>query len=102
MKQPNQNLDYGTEQPETLSERLAAAFSSSLYAIFVIALSGGMLLVNAIFCLTVYAAMPKYQNAQIAAQIGQFFFFIVPVLLMVLEWHLLDRIGRLFTSDSQP
>ena len=81
---------------ETVRRRLANSLSGMLYAVFVVAMSGMMLFMNAILCLTIYSALPKYNNEQIASRIGQLFFFIVPVMLMVVEWNLLDRLQRLF------
>ncbi len=96
-------MTYGQEPlpVESTSERpFTGAVSGCLYAVAVIALSGGMLLVNAFLCLTVYSAFPKYENEAIEARIGQLFFFVAPVLLMVVEWNLLDRVLRLFGRQS--
>lgn len=82
--------DMFTERP------VVSALSGCSYAIFVIGVSAVMLLVNALFCLAIYSALPKSGNEQIASRIGQLFYFIVPVLLMIVEWNVLDRLGRLF------
>jgi len=87
-------LDGSTQRPTT------AALSGCLYATFVIVLSGGMLFVNAFLCLTIYAALPRVQSEDLAARIGQMFFFVAPVALMVVEWNLLDRVQRLFSQKS--
>lgn len=94
IKSKVKQLDGGSEQPTT------AALSGCLYATFVIALSGGMLFVNAFLCLTIYAALPRVQSEDLAARIGQMFFFVAPVALMVVEWNLLDRVQRLFRQQA--
>ena len=77
-----------------------STLSGCLYATFVILVSGGMLLVNAFLCLSIYAALPKYENEAISSRVGQLFFFVAPVMLMVVEWNLLDRVQRLFGRQS--
>lgn len=99
-------MDEMTYQPEAseadaLTERpVASALSGCLYAVFVISMSGGMLLINAFLCLTIYAALPKVESEEISSRIGQMFFFVAPVLLMVVEWNLLDRVQRLFRGHE--
>ncbi len=94
MDQPDipSEIDSFTERPITSS------LSGCLYAAFVVFVSTGMLLVNAVLCLTIYAALPKYDNEQISSRIGQLFFFVAPILLLIVEWNLLDRLQRLFRS----
>lgn len=88
-------------QPEFSAERsVANAFSGCLYAAFVVAASASMLLVNALLCLTIYAALPRYGNEDVASRIGQMFFFIAPVFLLIVEWNLLDRLQRLFRRGT--
>jgi hypothetical protein len=87
-------LEGDSERPTT------SALSGCLYATFVIVLSGGMLFVNAFLCLTIYAALPRVQSEDLAARIGQMFFFVAPVALMVVEWNLLDRVQRLFRQQA--
>lgn len=70
--------------------------SGCMYAAFVISLSCVMLVVNAFLCIAIYAALPKYESVEISSRVGQLFFFIVPILLLVVEWNLLDRVQRLF------
>ncbi|HBE69088.1 MAG TPA: hypothetical protein DDW52_13140 [Planctomycetaceae bacterium] len=67
-----------------------------MYAGFVIGVSVCMLLANAVVCLTVNSALPEYAPPEIQARVGQFFYFTAPVVLMVLQWHLIDRVGRMF------
>lgn len=93
-KSTNLQVDGDIQRPTT------AALSGCLYATFVIVLSGGMLFVNAFLCLTIYAALPRVQSEDLAARIGQMFFFVAPVVLMVVEWNLLDRVQRLFRQQS--
>jgi hypothetical protein len=69
-------------------------------------ISGMMLVLNAILCLSAHSAIllfgPEWltKNPIVAPRAGQLFFFIVPVALMVLEWNLLDRLGNLFRRDD--
>ena len=79
---------------------VAGALSGCMYATFIIVISGGMLLVNAFLCLTIYAALPKIESPEIAVRVEQMFYFVAPVLLMVVEWNLLDRVQRLFRNDE--
>jgi hypothetical protein len=79
--------------------QVTAALSGCLYALFVIALSGCMLLVNSLLCLTIYAALPKFDNQELSSRLGQLFFFVTPIALLIVEWDLLDRVQRLFTED---
>ena len=89
------------ELTDTAGERpLTSAASGCLYAGFVVAISAGLLFLNALLCLTVYAVLPKSGDENVIARAGQMFFFIVPVLLLVVEWHLLDRIQRLFRRSG--
>lgn len=70
--------------------------SGSTYAALVIMLSCGMLVINAFLCTAIYAILPKYDNVEISSRVGQLYFFIAPVILLVVEWNLLDRVQRLF------
>ena len=74
---------------------VTGALSGCLYAAFVVAISVGLLFLNALLCLTVYASIPKPDSASMA-RVGQLFFFIAPALLLLVEWNLLDRLQRLF------
>ncbi len=86
---------------ESLAERpVASAASGCLYAAYVVLLSAGLLFLNALFCLTIYAALPKNGDEQIVSRIGQMFFFIAPILLLIVEWNLLDRVQRLFRHGT--
>lgn len=85
-------VDSFTEQP------LRSALSGCLYAAFVVSVSVGLLLVNALLCLTIYGAVPKLGSDEVTSRLGQLFFFVAPVLLLLVEWNLLDRLQRLFRS----
>ncbi len=83
------------------SERPAAGLlSGCLYSAFVVSASGAMMLVNAFLCLTIYAALPKHSSQEVASRVGQLFFFIGPILLLIVEWNLLDRVQRLFQRQN--
>ena len=87
-------FDLVTERP------VVSVVSGCLYAVIVVALSGGMLFLNALFCLAIYSLLPKVGDEQIASRIGQMIFFVLPLVMLLLEWHLIDRIQRLFRSDQ--
>lgn len=76
--------------------------SGCLYAVYVVGLSAGMLFLNALFCLMIYSLLPKPDNEQMASRVGQLFFFIVPLVMLIVEWNLLDRVRRLFRSEPIP
>ena len=87
-------------QLDTVTERpVVSVVSGCLYAVVVVVASGGMLFVNALFCLAIYSLVPKVGDEQIASRIGQMIFFVVPLAMLILEWHLIDRIQRLFRSE---
>ncbi len=87
------------EQVDSFTERpVRSALSGCLYAAFVVSVSVGLLLVNALLCLTIYAAIPKSGNEALTSRLGQLFFLVVPVLLLFVQWNLPDRLQRLFSS----
>jgi len=77
-----------------------SALSGCLYAAFVVIVSAGLLLVNALLCITIQGVLPKPSNEALAARLGQLFFFVVPVGLLIVQWNLLDRLQRLFHRDK--
>lgn len=86
------------EQADSFTERpVRSALSGCLYAAFVVSVSVGLLLVNALLCLTIYGAIPKSGSEALISRLGQLFFFIAPVLLLIVQWNLLDRLQRLFS-----
>lgn len=90
----SEDTDLFQDQPIT------SAFSGCMYATFVIGVSAALLLMNALLCLTVFSAMPQFSNAEIAARVGQVFYFIAPVILLIVEWNLIDRLQRLFSRTD--
>lgn len=92
---------FGDEQDDSFTTRPVVSVTSSfLYAVYVVGLSGFLLFLNALFAISVFAALPKPASEDTTARVGQLFFFIVPLLLLILEWNLLDRVHRLFRSDD--
>ena len=89
------NFDSVTERP------VASIASGCLYAVYVVSLSAGLLFLNALFCLYLYGALPKLDNEQFQARLGQLFYFTVPLLMLILEWHVLDRLQRLFRLGAR-
>ncbi len=75
---------------------LRNTLSVCLYIAFVVGVSAGLLFLNALLCLTIYAAVPKPRSEPLALQLGQVFFFVAPILLLLVQWNLLDRLQRLF------
>ena len=89
------------ETPDSRGERpLSNTASGCLYASVVVAVSAGLLFLNALLCLSIYAVLPKQGDQNMIARAGQMFFFVAPIVLLVIEWNLLDRIQRLFRSSG--
>lgn len=86
--------DSFTERP------LISTLSLCLYIAFVVSVSAGLLFINALLCLTIYAAIPKPGGDAVASQLGQLFYFVAPVLLLWVQWNLLDRLQRLFDRQG--
>jgi uncharacterized membrane protein len=86
------HVDSFTERP------MRSALSGCLYVAFVVSVSVSLLLVNALLCLTIYGAIPKSGNEALTSRLGQLFFFVAPILLLLVQWNLLDRLQRLFSS----
>ncbi len=87
----------GSGETDSFAERpITSALSGCMYAAFVISASVAMLLVNAFVCLTAYSALPEYAPPEVTARVGQFFYFTAPVILMVVQWNLIDRVSRIF------
>lgn len=91
-------LESSGDEPNSLRTSL----SGCGYLLYVLLVTTGMLIINAIVCLSIYSAVmnfgPKYlrDDSGIAPHIGQLFFFIVPILLTIVQWNLLDRLSRIF------
>lgn len=81
----------------SLSERpIGSALSGCFYAFFVVALSVLLLLMNSSLCYAMYTAIYGDDKDEMTARLGQLFFFIAPLVLLIIEWNLLDRLQRLF------
>ncbi len=86
---------------DSFAERpVRSALSGCFYVAFVVSVSVGLVLVNALLCVTIYSAIPKPNNDEMTARVGQLFFFIAPVLLLIVQWNLLDRLQRLFRKQD--
>lgn len=83
-----------------------SAISSGLYATYVVGVSALMLILNSVLCLSAHSALTLFgpewltNNPAVQPQASQMFYFLAPVLLMVVEWNLLDRIQRLFSTEQ--
>ncbi|RMF44648.1 MAG: hypothetical protein D6753_02020 [Planctomycetota bacterium] len=91
------------QRPAAISRRhtdrpLVSAVSAMLYAAYVVAVSSVLLFLNALFALTLFAMLPKSESSELMPRVGQFFYFVVPLLLLIVEWHALDRIHRMFSD----
>ena len=80
---------------------LATSLSGCAYLLMVLSITTGMLIVNAIVCLSIHSAIMRMSSewlgeAPLAPHLGQLFFFLVPILLTIIQWDLLDRLDRLF------
>ncbi len=68
-----------------------------LYTLSVTAL---MLLVNSVICVSLHTAFRNVapelftDHAQIATPASQMFFFLAPIVLLIIEWNWLDRFSR--------
>ncbi|MGN6543870.1 MAG: hypothetical protein ACTHK7_02390 [Aureliella sp.] len=86
------------EEPNSLM----TALSGCMFLLLVVLITTGMLIVNAVVCLSVHSAFmtfgpPKIvDDPSLAPYVGQLFYFVVPVLLTIVQWNLLDRLNRLF------
>ncbi len=91
-----------SNETDSFAERpVRSALSGCFYVAFVVAVSIGLLLINALLCLTIYGAIPKPDNnEELVARVGQLFYFVAPVLLLIVQWNLLDRLQRLFRSQA--
>ena len=95
-----------TESEPRPGSDISGVVSATIYAIFVVGVSALMLVLNAVMCLSAHTAFtlfgPEFitKNPEIAPRASQMFYFIAPVVLMVLEWTLLDRLFRLFNKDE--
>lgn len=74
--------------------------SGCLYAAYVVALSAGLLFINALVCLGIFSQLPLPEDEQIASRVGQLMFFVIPLVMLLVEWNLLDRLQRLFRSEA--
>ncbi len=98
--------EISTESEPRPGSELEGIVSATCYAIFVVGVSALMLVLNAVMCLSAHTALtlfgPEFitKNPEIAPRASQMFYFIAPVVLMVLEWTLLDRLFRLFNKDE--
>ena len=86
---------------DSFAERpVRSALSGCFYVAFVVSVSIGLVLVNSLLCVTIYSAIPKPNNDEMTARVGQLFFFVAPVLLLIVQWNLLDRLQRLFRRQD--
>jgi hypothetical protein len=83
-----------------------SAISSIAYATYVVAVSALMLILNSVLCLSAHSVLTLFgpewltKNPAVQPRASQLFYFLAPVVLMVVEWNLLDRIHRLFSAEQ--
>ena len=84
---------------------LMTSATGCLYLLILLVVSTGMLVVNAIVCLSVHSVLKIFgpsaivDNPSVAPHLFQLFFFVVPILLTFVEWNLLDRLSRMFLKQ---
>lgn len=102
-------MENKSETPESLSHSqslLVSAISNGAYAAYVVGMSALMLILNSVLCLSAHSALTLFgpewltKNPSVQPRASQLFYFLAPVVLMVLEWNLLDRIQRLFSAEQ--
>ncbi len=82
------------------------AVSAITYAVYVVVMSAMMLVLNSVLCLSAHSALTLFgpewltKNPTVFPRASQMFYFLAPVVLMVLEWNLIDRIQRLFNNEQ--
>lgn len=95
-----------TESKQRSGAELQSLFAATMYATFIVGVSALMLILNAVMCLSAHTALTLFgpttitENPEIAPRVSQMIYFVVPVILMVLEWILLDRLFHLFSKDE--
>ena len=100
------NKSEANNSPPQSQGVLSSAFSSCAYASYVVGVSALMLILNSVLCLSAHSALTLFgpewlmKNPTIQPRASQMFYFLAPVILMVLEWNLLDRIQRLFRAEQ--
>ncbi len=101
---PNSTENSRTQAPT--QSMFVAALSSSAYATYIVGMSALMLILNSVLCLSAHSAFTLFgpewltKNPAVQPRASQMFYFLAPVVLMVVEWNLLDRIQRLFNADK--
>ncbi len=76
--------------------------SNLLYLSFVLLATTAMLIINAVVCMSMFSVFVDLgpetvmKNQSLAPHLRQLFYFVVPVVLTILEWNLFDRLNRLF------
>ncbi len=97
--------DLEDSRPQSQS-MYSTAISSGAYAAYVVGVSALMLVLNSVLCLSAHSALTLFgpewltRNPAVQPRASQMFYFLAPVVLMVLEWNLLDRIQRLFSAEQ--
>lgn len=97
-----QPTDNANESSDDEPGSLATSLTGCAYLLFLLAITTGMLITNAIVCLSIHSMFMSFgpawlaDNASLAPHVGQLFFFLVPIVLTILQWNLLDRLDRMF------
>ena len=98
-------LEPNNSKPETQAV-LTSALASCTYAAYVVGVSALMLILNSVLCLSAHSALSLFgpewlmKNPVVQPRASQMFYFLAPVVLMLVEWNLLDRIQRLFSAEQ--
>ena len=81
---------------------ILVSLGGCIYLLSVLVATLCMLIVNAIVCLSVHSALKSLgsqswvNDPTLAPFVYQLFFFVVPVLLTIIQWNLYDRLNRIF------
>ncbi len=100
-----ENDDEGLDSGESPNNARTAA-TGCFYLVFLLGVTTCMLIINAIVCLSIHSALMSLGPAFLrdktgpGPHLGQLFFFIVPVVLTIVQWNLLDRLNRLFRGGN--
>jgi hypothetical protein len=78
---------------------LVTSLSGCAYLLVILLVTTGMLIVNAIVCLSIHSAYMTFGPPRIVEDPTISPFFVVPILLTIVQWNLLDRLNRIFRGQ---
>jgi|688.fasta_scaffold00198_31 hypothetical protein len=72
-------------------------FMVSLYTIWVLGISAGLLFCNSMTSFVIYSGIPQSLTESLPASVSQLYFFLMPVALTFVEWYLFDQLRRMLS-----